>query len=169
MKNSVKAILHSFFFFIVIGILSCVCMNVFAAQAETDEENTDIILNPQTITEKHYENNGFTGIYNVDMFAPDEDNIFRLKENETSQYYENIVNSLFDNGNAVPHTESVYLTVAKLNLFSKVNYHTNITNDEDGDSYLFYIYAGLILAAACVIGYLCAKILSRKKRRKKGT
>jgi len=159
----------SFFLLIFIGILPCGCTNVLATQTDRTEENTDIILNPQTITEKHYENNGLTGIYNVDLFAPDEDNIFRLQESAANQYYESIVNSLFDNGNTIRHAEPVYLAVAELNLFSEVNYHTDITSDGEGDSYLFYIYAGVILAMACAAGFLCAKIWSKKKRRKKGT
>ncbi len=169
MNNSLKIPQLFLIMILIIGILFCLHADVFAEQADLTEENTDITLNAQTITEKNYENNGLTGIYDVEMFKSDEENIFRLKENEINQHYENIVNSLFDSSNTVPHTESAYLTVAKLNLFSKVNYHTNITNDEDGDSYLLYIYAGLSLAAACVAGYLCAKVWSRKRRRKKGT
>ncbi len=167
MKNSVKTIFRSFFLLIFIGILPGVCTNVLATQTDRTEENTDIILNPQTITEKHYENNGLTGIYNVDLFAPDEDNIFRLKESAANQYYESIVHSLFDNGNTVPHTEPVDLAVAELNLFSKVNYHTDITSAGDGDSYLSYIYAGVILAMACAAGFCVQKFGAKKSVERK--
>lgn len=148
--------------FLTAAIASTVSTPVLAA-----ENPADIDLKPGTILEKNYENNGIAGLYDLDIFSSEADEIFKKKTDNERARYENILSTLFYNRS---ENVSVEKQVTELNLFSEVSYHASESAEDESSDASFFVFSGLILIFACLFGFFGSKIINKsngKRRRGK--
>lgn|GEM_PF-6099526 len=152
-----KRLLTCFLIAIVFALFT-----VLSASAEVD---TDIKLDKQTIFEKEYENKGITGIYDVEMFLPDDENVFKQKTYKNNLNIKNLQSSLFINGgNAGNRTVSEQ--IKEMNLFSEVKYYTVNDYSEDKDNLSLDFILAILICLAAVVGFLGAKLINKIKKKK---
>lgn len=148
-----------FFLLIAFGLTS-----VIHANAEDVDHNID--LNEQTIYEREYENNGITGMYNIDMFIQDDENIFTQKNYDKHEYYINLKKMLFNNKIEKSKSDNIANQVENLNLFSSVDYHFNPYEKKEPEIDLFYLAAIMSMLMSGIIGFIIAKVFISKRKGK---
>lgn len=138
--------------------------NMITAKAE---EDTGVYLDPQIIYDKDYKNDGITGMYDVDIFASDEENVFSINKEYEYKYYLNLKKILFINKIQKSKSRDLTKQVENLNLFSSVDYHYNPYEQQNGKIDEFCFIAFFLVLLSGILGLFVAKIVITKKSRRK--
>lgn len=144
-------------------LITLTALFAFSANAAV---NTDIRLDSQTIREKEYENEGITGIYDVDMFESADENVFKQKKEERSSSLARLQDSLFVKNISINDDKTVSEKADELKLFSSVKYYINDADYEKQDDSSLYLSYALLISAAAVVGFLGARIFFKIKAKK---
>lgn len=144
---------------LIITFLSCSMLSVRA------EVNSDIKLDEQTILEKEYENKGITGMYGVEMFLPDNENIFKQQADKKDSNIDNLKNSLFVNSREKT-IKTVSEQVDEMNLFSEVKYYAGNGYSNNTNDVSIYFISVFLICIAILFGFMGSKLLNNIKKKK---
>lgn len=146
--------------------LSLIIIFLFSSMISVSAEiNTDIKLNEQTILEKEYENKGITGMYGVEMFLPDDENIFKQQANKKDSNIDYLKSSLFFN-NHDKTNQTVSEQVEEMNLFSKVKNYANKGVANNTDDISIYFISVFLICIPILFGFVGSKLLNNIKKKK---